>query len=615
MRSLSFLLTYTLAFFCFWAAADAPTADYVVPMSANIMATSDSRHYSLSEKDGKALSVKQTHDITYLAINQDDYVYAHQFYGGTLKIDKASAPGAKPIYQTYNDRMIFYDGSRVCLMKVPLKTGKPTKVSFELTETNPLQFSRIMLVNEHFTLKAEVSVNVPKALRGRFSVIPWHLSSRMSFDSVPDSNGGITYRVTAANLPSFSYEADSPEIGASAPQLLIKGSFDDVDTLYSYMHSFVPDDSLNVNDEVRDLAALLARDTSSAQQLIDATTDWVHRNIRYYAIEHDDNAFAPAPAAAVLARRSGDCKGSANLIKTLLRLNGIDTRLAWVGTKGHFPCSWDVMPVLACGNHMIAAALLNDSIQYLDGTATYAFNGFISPSLRGQQALIEDGDKPLLRVVPTTADDFTHLKASYAIEGDTLKGHITRRFTGYQKVSLSYLLGETAPTRKPLVKQRILCFKRSDARASEVRTEESPDRRELHLFGDVAEPGAVKRLGDRLYVDLDPVRDEMLAVVDTAGRKADYELASPYRASFDYSFRIPEGYEVKSLPEDFDINNDFFGASLAYRISNGYVECHALILQKTPLVPLEHLPARNLAVQQLLQTSKSRITLNKISEI
>lgn len=61
---------------------------------------------------------------------------------------------------------------------------------------------------------------------------------------------------------------------------------------------------------------------------------------------------------------------------------------------------WDTMPSLGCGNHMIAAAILPDTVIYLDGTVRNAPDGFVPPSIAGAQALIENGQDGMLLRVP-----------------------------------------------------------------------------------------------------------------------------------------------------------------------------------------------------------------------
>lgn len=579
----------------------------------NVIALSDADDYVITEKGGKMDAVRQRHVTTYVARHSDDRVLVYEFYGGSRSIDKASAPGAKPFYRTYEDDEIFYDGSRICAMEVSLRKDKPAKVTFELTEKAPEQFCRIFLTGDHQAQEAVTTVTVPQPLADKVRVIPHGLLPGMTLSSAPGKDGALVYTVRMANRPARSHDRNQPDYGAYAPQLFVAGRFADVQDLYGFMRGYVPSDDVNVDDSVRELASALAARVHTPQALADSTAAWVRANIRYYAIEHGDNAFAPAPAAAVLARRSGDCKGSANLIRTLLKLNGVDGRLVWIGTQGHSPFGWDEAPVVGVGNHMIAAAILADSVVYLDGTQRYAFDGYISPSLRGCQALIEDGDRPMLRRVPAEVPvaDGTSLRARYTVCGDTLKGHIACTYHGFQRVAVAALLGDTRPARRPEVMNRLLTFGRKNAVASGIAMIGAARAPQLTLEGDVAELGAVKLMADRMYIDLQPLRDHMFEIVDTRGRTSAYQAAPLYTADFDYEVAIPEGYAVKSLPEPCEISGEYFDASLSYTLADSgtSILCRMTLTPRMRVVPLQSLEARNAEARRFRQAAGNMITL------
>lgn len=130
----------------------------------------------------------------------------------------------------------------------------------------------------------------------------------------------------------------------------------------------------------------------SEEQKLEAIYYWVQKNIRYLAYEDGWAAFVPDACQDVYAKRYGDCKGMANLLKQMLLLAGFDARLVWIGTREHSPLSKKV-PVISSSNHMIAAVRFNDEWLFIDGTTNYQPLWEVPDLLQGQEVFIEGKDR------------------------------------------------------------------------------------------------------------------------------------------------------------------------------------------------------------------------------
>lgn len=213
------------------------------------------------------------------------------------------------------------------------------------------------------TEKSLITVEVPASLAGRYKVVPKNLDSTMTFDAATERNGNVTYSVRSEGRLPYRHESEVPSASIDAPQLVVTGVFADVGELYAFFRNY----SKPYADATGAVAGLSARITAGCESdigKIDSIASWVRQNIRYVAVEHGEYGICPEPAADVFARRYGDCKGSASLLKGLLLEAGIDGRLVWIGTAGEVATRWDSVPSLMSGNHQIAAAVLGDSIIY-----------------------------------------------------------------------------------------------------------------------------------------------------------------------------------------------------------------------------------------------------------
>ncbi len=578
----------------------------------NVIAESEKITYVLSEKYGAMESVKCVEETEYSASYADATVEASTYYNDFLKIDKASAPGAKKMYLPIDNGDIFYDGSRVCVLSMPLKKGTRGKVRFERTYRDVSQFCDLLLAGKYFTKISTVEIHVPRTLAGFIKVSPYKFTDSMTFRRVDKSDGGAVYIAETRDRKPMKKEDGAPDARMIAPQILITGHFSDLQNLYDYLHPFVPEED-EVSDELLALAADLRAKCADDRALVDSTATWVRRNIRYVGIEHGEYGMKPFPASEVLASRSGDCKGSANLIKTLLRRNGVDARVAWIGTRGRVPFTWDSVAAICSGNHMIAAAVFPDTILFRDGTTTNSAPGFIPPSIAGRQAMVENGDSLMLVTVPEMPEgtDYIRLFSKLRVDGDDLKGDVELSLGGVYGMSMLSLFDGLSPRQRQLATSRIISYPKNNSEISGATVTSSDTSQLTVLKASVSDLGAARRIGERIYLDLRPVRDRMLAYLDLTERVSDYELPFAYLSVFDYEVEIPRGYKVRGFPAALSVDDPWYKGCVEYSVSpdGRTLLCHAEITPVATYVPLQHLEARNQTVRRILRSSKLQLAL------
>lgn len=563
------------------------------------------------QPSGKVKMVDQT---TYVATRADDRLPPISMFNEDISIDKASAPGAKPYYRSWEPGDMFYTGSRICFMDVPLRKDKPAKVTFEQTYNVPEQFCNVYLKAPYFTDKSLITIEIPPVLAERYKVTPVNLDSCMTFKRTVGKNGSVVYSVESVGREAFRYEEDAPSAALDAPQLIVTGFFKDTDELYSFFRKYfepAPDSS----ESIAALAADITAGCSSDIEIIDSIASWVRQNIRYVAVEHGEYGIRPEAAHTVLERRYGDCKGSANLIKALLHSSGIDGRLVWIGTAAEVSTRWDSVPSLMSGNHQIAAAVLPDTIIYADGTATWSPAGYVSQSLRRQQAMIEDGDSYMLRMVPDVGRDADTdtLTAHFAIDGSDLHGSIAHDMGGMFKISALGSYNDVDQSNRQQLLRYIISYPKKNVSCHDVRLEApGPASQRCRIISDsISEHGAVYRAGDKLIVDLRPVRRN-LGLIKTEKRKRG--MVNPFAFTYvaHIILDIPEGCEVESMPADQTFDSPWFGGFITYRQKNGRIECDAEVSTRRNNAAVSELEARNAAIKAITRASESKIILKRI---
>lgn len=579
----------------------------------NVIITNSDKTYTLSAKNGKLASVKVVEQTTYLARRADETIPVVAFYNEDISIDKASAPGAKPIYRSWEDKDMFYTGSRICALPVSLKKDKPTKVVFEQTYRAPEQFCNILLIEPYFTSEATVTVIVPAVLADNIRLSLLNTPDGVALTTTTKTNGDIIYTLKETDRKAWHSQKLAPSADAIAPQIIVTGFFGDVNELYAFLRGKISEEA--PSPEVSALAHQITDTISDDSRKAQAIAAWVQNNIRYIAVEHGEYGIRPDAAAQVLAKRFGDCKGSANLIRAMLMAIGIDGRFVWIGTRDNVAASWTEMPSLAAGNHMIAAAVLPDTTLFLDGTARFLPASVVPPGIAGQQCLVENGVRCVLDTVPAQLSGINSVDMNAVVEmrDNSLVGTFDITMTGIEKTAfLTSLAGIDASKRVALLK-RYLAFDRNSSVIDNITFNEgAPDALSASVAYAESDPAAIRSLsGGKTYVSLRPLRVFDYPVFNVDERKLPISLryCSDYNSTV--TFTVPEGYSLGSLPEKAEIHTPWFSGEISYIYEENKVMCRAHISMTSDYVKTAEVAEWNNAVRQIQKAASAPIILKK----
>lgn len=586
----------------------------------NVVISSHITSYVLkSSSYGVLGTVKEKDDIIFEAQRVDGKALALTFYNDGVTIDKASASGAKPQYKKATDKDVLFDDSKVCYIEVPVKAGKESKATFELTHNEPAQFGEITFPCIYFTREYIVEIEVPVDLKSYISIEPVNMPADMLHETFETKDEGVLHRFTLRNLPEVKRERLAPSRTLTSPRLIVKGAFYDLDALYKYLHSYCPQEE-SPDSAVTAEAMRIAGNVEDKIAAIDSVASWVRRNVRYVAIEHGDYGRRPAASSDVLEKRYGDCKGSANLIKDMLRILGVDCRLTWIGTANYKRRSWAEYPLMSTGNHMIATAILQDTVIFIDGTTGLQPRGFLHPSIQGQEAMIEDGESCVLMRTPvlsaSSSTDSACIVYDLTPEGG-LVGHASRELSGVFCSSLENTYNSLTASGRDEALQNFLSSRTTSVAFCGVRRErESLDAPTSLLAYTITDYKGVKETNAATYVSVPALHDlpvEPLSDNEMKERTQGVLLPFGWRICTKTIFNLPENAREITIPDNAEIESQWFKAKFSYRLlEDNRMECLAevetLRLEAMP----EEVPEWNDSLNKIIKTSSKKIKINKI---
>lgn len=618
MGIMHYLLTFLIAFL---SVAMHPARMFAAPgvngdAKRNIVIPEVNSTFVISaDKEGKTVTRIRHHLVTtYRATSAPATAKAYVFYDDTQNIDKAKAKGAKPVYTKATGSGIFFDDSRVCLLNIPIEeVGKDVEAVFDRTFNRP-DFATISFLGSIYPIERySLTYRMPVSLQGVIDVVGHNLPPQVKIDRGISADGKeYVVSVTATDLPEFKYEADAPPARRVYPYVQLTGFYTDVNQLYESLRSYTlasdPDPA-----SVEAMARKVTSDCTNDSERIAAISDWVHDNIRYIAIEHGDLGNTPDHPSEVLRKRFGDCKGSASLIKAMLRTVGIDGRLVWIGSD-NIADDWTETPLFSTGDHMIAAAILpGDSVVYLDGTVGMADCGLYLPSIQGKQTIIENGDTPMIHRVPvlppSVNTDSIHI--DYNIDGiNGLRGSLTESISGFYKASLLNLLRGSDATKRDNILSRYIREQRRGFDVMEVKIENSsPCGGPSVLRAEVVDKKAVTRSAGKTYVALGLYPGIVSLVYDMNKRRQPVFLRGLYAIRRSATLYIPDGARPVSIPADFNIATPNFNASFICRLEGQKLTVALSLTVEKRMIPFDGLQEHNDAVRALAKVLSERIIL------
>ena len=409
------------------------------------------------DKNKQTVSVTQSSAYQCLSLEPASIITFGINYDDNSVITKAKSPGNTINKTCGNSRpdWIFHSDDMLCVYSIFFKENWQTKpFIWEKTYNDIRYFSSFYFSSSYATLKETVRFIIPEGLDIEFkeyNTDDYSLKTSKNFDP-GEKVTTIEYQIE--NIPGYkTNEKDIPNHSFVYPHLIIIPKsyktkdvnleiFSNLNDYYHWALNMIQKTPKNTMELKPFVDSLISGKTTDLEKL-KTIYYWVQDNIRYLAFEDGLQSYVPESADKVFIQKFGDCKGMANLLKTMLNICGFDARLAWIGTD---IIRYDFsIPTLVNSNHMVCALSFNNKRYILDATSDYTPFPQNPESLQGRQVLIENGEHYILDTIPL-ADENQNLILSnihLSILNNNLKGTISIQFNGEPQKQLLRKLAMT----------------------------------------------------------------------------------------------------------------------------------------------------------------------------
>jgi len=523
----------------------------------------------------------------------------------------------------YRDPGIFNDDVKKISFKFPkIQPGAITKFSYtyRLTEPrllNPFYFSHYLTVES-----SQISVTFPANVTIGYKMFN---CDSLKVEFVKEQKGSnTTYKWKVNNVPKLTDEPNAPELAYYAPHIFIfvkdysvNGKVHNVlsstDDLFTWYQAFVYNVNKDAAPSLKMLVDSLVTGAKDETEKVKRLFYWVQDHIKYIAFEAGREGFVPRDAELVYTRRYGDCKDMASITYRMLDLAGINGHMAWIGTR-HLPYSYNIIPLPAVDNHMIAAYKSGGNWQFLDATTGNHPFGFPSYMIQGKEALIQTStSKYEIAKVPEIDPEINLSTDSLfiRIDGKKIVGEGISHFRGYSRYEMYHRIAQKDKTSQTIFLKNFFEKGNNKFLIDDFTIKNLNDRDKdliINYSFNVADYAQV--VGNEIFINLNMEKPGQIDLIKD-DRKIPIENNFKRTIINSVIFDIPKGYKITYLPTNSEFTNLQFGYKIEYiKTSDKVILTHSLT-SNFLLLENKEFPEWNKMTSLLKEAYKESVNLSK----
>lgn len=351
--------------------------------------------------------------------------------------------------------------------------------------------------------------------------------------------------------------------------------FGSLDALYKHNFTYIKNLNHDYSDALKSVVDSIKAKNTTDSTLVKGIMNWVQDNIHYIAFEDGLGGLIPRDCNLVIDRKFGDCKDMANLLKNMLEYGGIKAYLCWIGTRDR-NYTYTELPLPYCDNHMIAAVKFNDEYTFLDATGRYQPFGFPTMFIQGKETLISlSEDKYDIVEVPvvsssrnTVTDDFTITMSGKDL---VLNGNVV--MSGFARSTHAERFMDAGPQNEKDLMRQILQRGSNKCELDSYHYKNLQNKDSAMVVDyQLTIHDYVRQVDDEVYVNLNFDKHIRDLKPDDEVRTVGCDYLFAYEDYIDSRFTIPDGYQVKYLPENFTLTSPYYSMDISYQEINGMVQ-------------------------------------------
>jgi transglutaminase-like putative cysteine protease len=451
---------------------------------------------------------------------------------------------------------------------------------------------------------------------------------------------GSTYTWELRDLAPIEPEVASPEVSSLAPRLAISyaapqgistsilggghafADWAEVSRWYSSLADAQAQPDEAISAKVRELTA----NAKTELDKIRAIARYV-QTLQYISIQIGAGRYRPHSAAEVFAKRYGDCKDKANLMRAMLKVWNIESYpvLIFSGDPTYVRSEW-ASPMQF--NHCIVAVKVSAEtnaptviehptlgrLLIFDATDDMTPVGDLPEYEQNSYALVAAGERGALLRMPSTPPEANRLERTADVDlsaDGTITASLHERSQGQAAVDERRGFRRLARPDYSKVIESWITRGATGAKVTKVEPTDSRDDNRFALDVDFTAAGYGQLMQGHLLVFKPAIvsRREFLEL-NRATRKHAVVLASQAYTET-VKVKLPAGFDVDELPDAVKLDVPFGTYSAAYEVKDGHLNFTRTFTQRAGIIPSEQYAQLRGFFERIRAAEQSPVVLAK----
>ncbi len=581
---------------------------------------------------GASLSIRQDRTTEYLALKDKIAIGESEVYNSFSSVNKMilyNKYGTKytaDVYTAVIDKAVESDGIfhsdvryKYFNMSFPYKGGtKKVEVGKKYTDFKFID--ALYFHNDYPQASNKISIKLPKDVQ--VDLIEYNFEGyKIEKTTSTDPKTFVkTINYTLDKVEPYTGEFGSTGSSMNLPHIVmvvksysLKGlttnCFEGYSDFYSFLHKL--NQEVTTYDElVKMQADKIVADKKTDEEKVKALYYWVQDNIRYIAFEYGIAGFKPMSTKEVLDNKYGDCKAVANLLSSMLRSQGYDSKFVWIHTNySKYDCT---LPYLGIFNHAICVLYLNEKTYFLDCTESYAAFGENAFRIQGRPVMVENGDAYKIETIPFEGinSSLYNENVTLKIVGDKLAGECTATAKGDLKNTFLRKYHYANSEKKVDYFKQYYTRSNNNITVASVKTSDLFNR-EIPFQSTYSFELSNQVFKDEkeLFANLEFDNLFARAAKDTV-RLTDFTFDMILNYDIAVTLNVPAGYKVSDLPDAFSVNNEYCKINLSYSVVGNTV-----VYKKSFVFPNGVIPSEKTAEWIRIQKDLKKYYTNQLTLI
>jgi hypothetical protein len=435
------------------------------------------------------------------------------------------------------------------------------------------------------------------------------------------ANGVKVYEWQAENIMTHKTEPLMPGWGRSCPRMAFAPSEYEIEGYKGKMSSW-KDFGAFIYQLTKNRDALPPQLAQKAKELTAGVTDnnkkieilykYLQDNTRYISVQLGIGGWQTIPAEKVAQNGYGDCKALTNYMAALLREVGILSKYTIINSDDDGLYT-DVDFVSNQFDHVILCVPMKKDTVWLECTSNILPAGYLGDFTYNRPALlIDETGGTIVRTPNYRKNENLQVRNVEAVveENGNLKARSLTRYTGLQQAGLQRLVRNGS--RDNIMKAMRGRFDLPTYDVVDVQFKEEPGRiPALTETIDLTVTGYAQVSGKRLFVVPNVLTRSGIKLAADSARHFDIELDYDYLDTDTVNLRIPEGYEIESMPKPVNVQFKFGAYSNAFSFENNMISYTRMVQQNQGRYPPADYKELSDFYQAIYKSDRVKIVLKK----